>query len=53
MYLYLSDVNIFCTTVYHVHWLRTLALRDRGAEELLLVGREMVWTVDFFLHKSQ
>ncbi|KAG1841510.1 hypothetical protein F4604DRAFT_1598124 [Suillus subluteus] len=53
MYLYLSDVNIFCTTVYCVHWLRTLALRDRWAEELLLVGQEMIWTVDFFLHKSQ
>ncbi|KAG2070119.1 hypothetical protein BDR04DRAFT_1019726, partial [Suillus decipiens] len=23
------------------------------AEEILLVGREMTWTVDFFIHKSQ
>ncbi|KAG1844236.1 hypothetical protein F4604DRAFT_1596241 [Suillus subluteus] len=51
--MYLSDVNIFCTTVYRVHWLRTLALYDRWAEELLLVGLEMIWMVDFFLHKSQ
>ncbi|KAG1838770.1 hypothetical protein F4604DRAFT_1600060, partial [Suillus subluteus] len=39
--------------VYRVHWLRTLALRDRWAEELLLVGQEMIWAVDFFIHKSQ
>ncbi|KAG2087515.1 uncharacterized protein F5147DRAFT_588077, partial [Suillus discolor] len=39
--------------VYHVHWLRTLALRDRWAEELLLVGCEMTWTVAFFIYKSQ
>ncbi|KAG1787560.1 uncharacterized protein HD556DRAFT_1246669, partial [Suillus plorans] len=39
--------------VYRVHWLRTLALHDRWAEELLLVGREMTWMVEFFLHKSQ
>ncbi|KAG0692659.1 hypothetical protein DFH29DRAFT_817286 [Suillus ampliporus] len=40
-------------TVYRVHWLRTLALQDRWAEELLLVGQEMTWTVQFFIHKSQ
>ncbi|KAG1852524.1 hypothetical protein F4604DRAFT_1591989, partial [Suillus subluteus] len=39
--------------VYCVHWLRTLALCDHWAEELLLVGREMTWTVQFFIHKSQ
>ncbi|KAG1866913.1 hypothetical protein F4604DRAFT_1585226 [Suillus subluteus] len=53
MYLYLSDANIFCTTVYCVHWLRMLALWDRWAEELLLVSREMIWMVNFFIHKSQ
>ncbi|KAG0692450.1 hypothetical protein DFH29DRAFT_817547 [Suillus ampliporus] len=40
-------------TVYCVHWLWMLALRDRWAEELLLVGQEMTWTVQFFIHKSQ
>ncbi|KAG1805326.1 uncharacterized protein BJ212DRAFT_1283782 [Suillus subaureus] len=53
MYLYLSGTNIFCTTVYCVHWLRTLALCDQWAEEQLLVSREMIWVVDFFIHKSQ
>lgn len=52
MYLYYL-VLIYWREVYRVHWLRTLALRDRWAEELLLVGREMMWTVDFFIHKSQ
>ncbi|KAG2063084.1 hypothetical protein BDR04DRAFT_986489, partial [Suillus decipiens] len=32
---------------FRVHWLRTLALRDRWTEELLLVGREIMWTADF------
>ncbi|KAG1801762.1 hypothetical protein EV424DRAFT_1331674, partial [Suillus variegatus] len=36
-----------------VHWLRTLALCDRWAEELLLVSQEMIWTVGFFSHKSR
>ncbi|KAG1866108.1 hypothetical protein F4604DRAFT_1585594 [Suillus subluteus] len=49
-----STSNDWMNEFYHVHWLRTLALRDRWAEELLLlVGWEMIWTVDFFLHKSQ
>ncbi|KAG0695114.1 hypothetical protein DFH29DRAFT_814518 [Suillus ampliporus] len=30
-----------------------LALQDRWAEELLLVGHEMTWMVQFFIHKSQ
>ncbi|KAG1854605.1 hypothetical protein F4604DRAFT_1685973 [Suillus subluteus] len=48
-----STSNDWMNEFYRVHWLRTLALCDRWAEELLLVGREMIWTVDFFLHKSQ
>ncbi|KAG1855363.1 hypothetical protein DFJ58DRAFT_841154 [Suillus subalutaceus] len=48
-----STSNDWMNEFYRVHWLRTLALRDRWAEELLLVGREMIWVVDFFLHKSQ
>ncbi|KAG1853045.1 hypothetical protein F4604DRAFT_1933503 [Suillus subluteus] len=48
-----STSNDWMNEFYRVHWLRTLALRDRWAEELLLVGQEMIWTVDFFLHKSQ
>ncbi|KAG1718273.1 uncharacterized protein EDB91DRAFT_1090173 [Suillus paluster] len=48
-----STSNDWMNEFYRVHWLRTLALRDRWAEELLLVGREMIWTVEFFIHKSQ
>ncbi|KAG1829900.1 hypothetical protein F4604DRAFT_1532754, partial [Suillus subluteus] len=33
--------------------LRTKALRDRWAEELLLVQHEMDWTCAFFGHKAQ
>ncbi|KAG1841465.1 hypothetical protein C8R48DRAFT_751179 [Suillus tomentosus] len=36
-----------------VHWLRTKSLRDRWAEELLLVEHEMRWTIDFFIFKSR
>jgi hypothetical protein len=39
--------------VYRVHWLRGKALRDRWAEEIVLVENEMDWTCNFFLHKSQ
>ncbi|KAG2082111.1 hypothetical protein BD769DRAFT_1376635, partial [Suillus cothurnatus] len=39
--------------VYRVHWLRALALHNRWAEELLLVDQEMIWTIEFFIHKSQ
>ncbi|KAG1870872.1 hypothetical protein F4604DRAFT_1583524 [Suillus subluteus] len=48
-----STSNDWMNEFYCVHWLRTLALCDRWAEELLLVDQEMIWTVDFFLHKSQ
>ncbi|KAG1882030.1 hypothetical protein C8R48DRAFT_767001 [Suillus tomentosus] len=47
------DVQGDSGTVYRVHWLRTKALRDRWSEELLLVGHEMGWTVQFFLHKAR
>ncbi|KAG1767881.1 hypothetical protein EV702DRAFT_979832 [Suillus placidus] len=48
-----STSNDWMDEFYRVHWLRTLALHDRWAEELLLVGHEMIWTVNFFIHKSQ
>ncbi|KAG1837246.1 hypothetical protein C8R48DRAFT_622949 [Suillus tomentosus] len=48
-----STSNDWMNEFYRVHWLRTLALRDRWAEELLLVGREMTWTVALFIYKSQ
>ncbi|KAG2139258.1 hypothetical protein DEU56DRAFT_755571 [Suillus clintonianus] len=48
-----STSNDWMDEFYPVHWLRTLALWDRWAEELLLVGREMTWTVEFFIHKSE
>jgi hypothetical protein len=28
-------------------------LHDHWAEELLLVDWEMIWTIEFFIHKSQ
>ncbi|KAG1851428.1 hypothetical protein DFJ58DRAFT_638866, partial [Suillus subalutaceus] len=40
-------------TVYRVHWLRAKAMRDRWAEEMLLVKHKMDWTCDFFLHKAE
>ncbi|KAG1868316.1 hypothetical protein DFJ58DRAFT_653803, partial [Suillus subalutaceus] len=46
-------MSIFFALQFTMSWLRTLALCDRWAEELLLVGREMIWTFNFFLHKSQ
>ncbi|KAG1726509.1 uncharacterized protein EDB91DRAFT_1061574, partial [Suillus paluster] len=48
-----STSNDWMNEFYHVHWLRTLALCDRWAEELLLVSWEMIWMVEFFIHKSQ
>ncbi|KAG2032020.1 hypothetical protein BDR03DRAFT_985997 [Suillus americanus] len=48
-----SSCNDWMNEFYRVHWLSTLALQDRWTEELLLVGWEMIWMVDFFLHKSQ
>jgi hypothetical protein len=45
--------RLICKAVYRVHWLRTKALRDRWAEELLLVQHEMEWTYNFFLHKAE
>ncbi|KAG1844901.1 hypothetical protein C8R48DRAFT_678323 [Suillus tomentosus] len=48
-----STSNDWMNEFYCVHWLRTLALRNRWEEELLLVGREITWTIAFFMHKSQ
>ncbi|KAG2067440.1 hypothetical protein BDR04DRAFT_1027560, partial [Suillus decipiens] len=48
-----STSNDWMNEFYRVHWLRTLALHDQWAEELLLAGQEMTWMVDFFIHKSQ
>ncbi|KAG1784524.1 uncharacterized protein HD556DRAFT_1251225, partial [Suillus plorans] len=44
-----SDLMTKCK----VHWLRMKSLRDRWAEELLLVEHEMRWTMDFFIFKSR
>jgi hypothetical protein len=49
----LNPVDMSQDLVYQVHWLRTKALCDRWAEEMLLVGHEMQWTVDFLAHKAQ
>src|ERR1700692_646982 len=53
MDILLNPVDMSRDLVYRVHWLRTKALRDRWAEELLLVGHEMRWTIDFLAHKAQ
>ncbi|KAG2748626.1 hypothetical protein P692DRAFT_201805774 [Suillus brevipes Sb2] len=45
--------NDWMNEFYRVHWLRTKALRDRWAEELLLVEHEMSWTVNFLVHKAE
>ncbi|KAG2343157.1 hypothetical protein BDR05DRAFT_884626, partial [Suillus weaverae] len=45
--------NDWMNEFYRVHWLRTKALQDRWAEELLLVGHEMRWTINFLVHKAQ
>ncbi|KAG2336270.1 hypothetical protein BDR05DRAFT_896918 [Suillus weaverae] len=42
-----------CEWYSSVHWLRTKALQDRWAEELLLVGYEMRWTVNFMACKAE
>jgi hypothetical protein len=39
-------------TVNRVHWLRARAQKQRWAEEFTLVGYEMTWTVNYFLHQS-
>lgn len=36
-----------------MHWLRARALLQRWKEEFILVGYEMGWTVNFYLHQSQ
>lgn len=38
--------------VNRVHWLRARAQRQRWQEELILVEREMEWTVRYYLHQS-
>lgn len=38
--------------VKRVHWLRARAQYHRWNEELLLIGHEMVWTVRYYLYKS-
>ncbi|KAJ8583715.1 hypothetical protein M405DRAFT_748213 [Rhizopogon salebrosus TDB-379] len=48
-----SEENDWMNEFYRVHWLRGKALRDRWAEEIVLVENEMDWTCNFFLHKSQ
>ncbi|KAG2756763.1 hypothetical protein P692DRAFT_201800227 [Suillus brevipes Sb2] len=48
-----SVSNDWMNEFYRVHWLRTKALWDRWAEEMLLVGHVMRWTIDFLAHKAQ
>jgi hypothetical protein len=44
--------DIVCTPVNRVHWLRARAQKQRWMEEFTLVGYEMTWTVNYFLHQS-
>ncbi|KAG2345169.1 hypothetical protein BDR05DRAFT_881134, partial [Suillus weaverae] len=48
-----SVSNDWMNEFHRVHWLHTKALQDRWAEELLLVGHEMCWTINFLVHKAQ
>ncbi|KAG1837170.1 hypothetical protein DFJ58DRAFT_669107, partial [Suillus subalutaceus] len=48
-----SVSNDWMNEFYRVHWLRTKALQDRWAEELLLIGHEMHWTIKFLAHKAK
>ncbi|KAG1845595.1 hypothetical protein C8R48DRAFT_750720 [Suillus tomentosus] len=47
-----SDSSDWLNEFYRVHWLRAKAMRDRWAEELLLVQHEMDWTCNFLLQKA-
>ncbi|KAG1832498.1 hypothetical protein EV424DRAFT_1342450 [Suillus variegatus] len=47
-----SDSSDWLNEFYRVHWLRAKAMRDRWAEELLLVQHEMDWTCNFLLRKA-
>ncbi|KAG2086762.1 uncharacterized protein F5147DRAFT_659138 [Suillus discolor] len=48
-----SEGSDWLNEFYWVHWLRAKALKDRWAEEILLVQHEMDWTCTFFLHKAE
>ncbi|KAG1839662.1 hypothetical protein DFJ58DRAFT_667633, partial [Suillus subalutaceus] len=48
-----SVSNNWMNEFYWVHWLRTKGLQDRWAEELLLIGHEMHWTIKFLAHKAE
>jgi hypothetical protein len=39
--------------VNRVHWLRARAQMHRWNEELILVGHEMKWTVQYYMHQSR
>ncbi|KAG1823337.1 hypothetical protein EV424DRAFT_1538494 [Suillus variegatus] len=47
-----SDSSDWLNEFYRVHWLCAKAMRDRWAEELLLVQHEMDWTCNFLLRKA-
>jgi hypothetical protein len=40
----------FNLAVYRVNWLRAKARHDRWEEEVILVTKEMGWTVNWFNH---
>ncbi|KAG0701033.1 hypothetical protein DFH29DRAFT_876211 [Suillus ampliporus] len=48
-----SVSNDWMNEFYRVHWLRTKALHNHWVEEILLVGHEMRWTIDFLVHRSR
>ncbi|KAG2085894.1 uncharacterized protein F5147DRAFT_659371 [Suillus discolor] len=47
-----SNSSDWLNEFYRVHWLHAKAMRDRWAEELLLVQHEMDWTCNFLLQKA-
>lgn len=44
--------SLTLTSVYRVHWIRSLARLERWKEELELVKHEMQWTVQYFRNRG-
>lgn len=50
---YMRYNNFAYQTVNRVHWLRARAQRERWKEELMLVKKEMDWTVRYYIHHAR
>jgi hypothetical protein len=47
------DMLLTLNPVYRVNWLRASARFQRWSEEVILLQREMLWTVAFFKYKKE